>query len=57
MDKNRAVWMRIHSGAVNYTGVEEAATKRDAEAPAKGICDVLYCSQSPFFLAIPSNPC
>lgn len=27
--------MRIHCGAVNYTGVEAAATKKEAEAPTK----------------------
>lgn len=28
-----AGWMRIHSGTVNYTRVEEAAINREAEAP------------------------
>lgn len=42
MDKNRVVWMRIHSGTVNYTGVEAAATKKEAEAPTKGAFIVTF---------------
>lgn len=30
MDKNRAGWMRIYFVTMNYTGMEEAATNREA---------------------------